>query len=69
MQTEPQKSGNGVSIGTAGMVPRLDGSAVLKLQRSLAKKLLTYFFWVKICPLTTSAPDGKVLMSFPRVTE
>lgn len=66
VQTEPQKSGNGVSIGTAGVVLRLDGSAVLKLQRNVAKKLLTCFFWVKICHLTTSAPDGKVLMSLSK---
>lgn len=66
MQNEPQNSGNGVSIGAAGMEPRLDGSAVLKLQRNLGKKLLTYFFWVTICHLTTSAPDGEVLMSLSK---
>lgn len=66
MQTEPQESGNGVSIGTAGMVPSLKGSALLKLQRNLGKELLTYLFWVKICHLTTSAPDGKVLMSLSK---
>lgn len=66
VQTEPQSSGNGVSTGTAGMVPRLDGSAVLKLQRNLDKKLLIYLFWVKIRHLTTSAPDGKVLMSLSK---
>lgn len=40
--------------------------AMLKLQRNLGKKLLTYSFWVKICHLTTSAPDGKVVMSLSK---
>lgn len=39
---------------------------MLKLQRNMGKKLLTCFFWVKICHLTTSAPDGKVLMSLSK---